>query len=93
MPSRRTRARWRFTEANYDLTYGDLNFTNAIIQHGDNDIRFVSSDPRVAEVQYYTGEVTIKGVGQCTITAMMLEHKNFKKQAENITLHREREGS
>ena len=74
-----------FTEANYDLTYGDLNFTNAIIQHGDNDIRFVSSDPRVAEVQYYTGEVTIKGVGQCTITAMMQEHKNFKKQVDNIT--------
>ena len=74
-----------FTEANYDLTYGDLNFTNAVTQHGDNDIRFVSSDPRVAEVQYYTGEVTIKGVGQCTITAMMQEHSNFKKQAENIT--------
>ena len=74
-----------FETANYDLTYGDVNFTNAIIQHGDNDIRFVSSDPRVAEVQYYTGEVTIKGVGTCTITAMMQEHKNFKKQAENIT--------
>ena len=74
-----------FTEANYDLNYGDLNFTNAIIQHGDNDIRFVSSDPRVAEVQYYTGEVTIKGVGTCTITAMMQEHKNFKKQEANIT--------
>ena len=74
-----------FTEASYNLTYGDLNFTNAVTQHGDNDIRFVSSDPRVAEVQYYTGEVTIKGVGQCTITAMMQEHSNFKKQAENIT--------
>ena len=74
-----------FETANYDLTYGDVNFTNGIIQHGDNDIRFVSSDPRVAEVQYYTGEVTIKGVGQCTITAMMQEHKNFKKQEANIT--------
>ena len=74
-----------FTETSYDLTYGDLSFTNAITQYGDNDIHFVSSDPRVAEVQYYTGEVTIKGVGQCTITAMMQEHKNFKKQAENIT--------
>jgi len=74
-----------FETANYDLTYGDVNFTNGIIQHGDNDIRFVSSDPRVAEVQYYTGEVTIKGVGTCTITAMMQEHKNFKKQEANIT--------
>lgn len=74
-----------FEPDNYNLTYGDVNFTNGIIQHGDNDIRFVSSDPRVAEVQYYTGEVTIKGVGQCTITAMMQEHKNFKKQEANIT--------
>ena len=74
-----------FQTANYDLTYGDLSFTNDIDQHGDNDIRFVSSDPRVAEVHYYTGEVTIKGVGQCTITAMMQEHKNFKKQEANIT--------
>ena len=74
-----------FSESNFDLTYGDVNFTNGIIQHGDNDIRFVSSDPRVAEVQYYTGEVTIKGVGTCTITAMMQEHKNFKKQEANIT--------
>lgn len=74
-----------FSESNFDLTYGDLSFINGLDQHGDNDIRFVSSDPRVAEVHYYTGEVTIKGVGQATITAMMLEHKNFKKQAENIT--------
>ena len=29
--------------------------------------------------------VTIKGVGTCTITAMMQEHKNFKKQEANIT--------
>ena len=74
-----------FQTANYDLTYGDANFTNGIDQYGDNDIRFVSSDPRVAEVHYYTGEVTIKGVGACTITAMMQEHKNFKKQTANIT--------
>ena len=73
-----------FTETSYDLTYGDLSFTNAITQYGDNDIHFVSSDPRVAEVQYYTGEVTIKGVGQCTITAMMQDHKNFIA-ASNIT--------
>ena len=73
-----------FTEASYDLTYGDLSFTNAITQYGDNDIHFVSSDPRVAEVQYYTGEVTIKGVGHCTITAMMQDHKNFIA-ASNIT--------
>jgi hypothetical protein len=70
-----------FEDASYDLTYGDANFTNGIDQYGDNDIRFVSSDPRVAEVHYYTGEVTIKGVGACTITAMMLDHTNFKKQA------------
>jgi hypothetical protein len=74
-----------FENNSYELTYGDANFINAIDQFGDNDIRFVSSDPRVAEVHYYTGEVTVKGKGQCTITAMMQEHTNFKKQTENIT--------
>lgn len=74
-----------FTNASYDLTYGDANFTNPVDQYGDNDIRYVSSDPRVAEIHYYNGEVTIKGVGQCVITAMMQEHKNFKKQEANIT--------
>lgn len=73
-----------FTNPNYNLTYGDANFTNAITQHGDNEVRYVSGDARVAEVQYFNGEVAIKGVGQCTITATMQEHKNFK-QAENIT--------
>lgn len=71
-----------FENKSYDLTYGDKNFTNKVTEWGDNDIRFVSSDPRVAEIHYYTGEVTIKGVGQCTITAMMQDHKNFIKAAD-----------
>lgn len=74
-----------FQNANYDLTYGDANFTNAITQHGDNEVRYVSGDARVAEVQYFNGEVAIKGVGQCTITATMQEHSNFKKQDADIS--------
>ena len=79
---KKAQATMAFEEKSYDLTYGDKNFTNEITQWGDNDIRFVSSDPRVAEVHYYTGEVTIKGVGQCTVTAMMQDHKNFIKAAD-----------
>jgi len=74
-----------FQNASYDLTYGDANFTNAITQHGDNEVRYVSGDARVAEVQYFNGEVAIKGVGQCTITATMQEHSNFKKQDADIS--------
>ena len=74
-----------FEKASYNLTYGDENFTNAITQHGDNEVRYVSGDARVAEVQYFNGEVAIKGVGQCTITATMQEHSNFKKQDADIT--------
>ena len=74
-----------FTNPNYNLTYGDDKFTNAITQHGDNEVRYVSGDARVAEVQYFNGEVAIKGVGQCTITATMQEHSNFKKQDADIT--------
>jgi len=79
---KKDQATMAFEEKSYDLTYGDKNFTNEITQWGDNDIRFVSSDPRVAEVHYYTGEVTIKGVGKCTVTAMMQDHKNFIKAAD-----------
>ena len=74
-----------FENASYDLTYGDANFTNAITQHGDNEVRYVSGDARVAEVQYFNGEVAIKGVGKCTITATMQEHSNFKKQDADIS--------
>ena len=74
-----------FQNESYDLTYGDKNFTNAITQHGDNEVRYVSGDARVAEVQYFNGEVAIKGVGQCTITATMQEHSNYKKQDADIT--------
>lgn len=78
----KAQATMAFENKSYDLTYGDKNFTNKVTEWGDNDIHFVSSDPRVAEVHYYTGEVTIKGVGHCTITAMMQDHKNFIKAAD-----------
>lgn len=74
-----------FTNANYNLTYGDANFINDLVKFGDNEVRYVSGDARVAEVQYFNGEVAIKGVGQCTITATMQEHSNFKKQDADIT--------
>jgi hypothetical protein len=74
-----------FQNASYDLTYGDANFTNDITKHGDNEVRYVSGDARVAEVQYFSGDVAIKGVGLCTITATMQEHSNFKKQDADIT--------
>lgn len=75
----------KFQNTSYEWIYGDADFTNPVIKYGDNELRFVSSDPRVAEVHYYTGEVSIKGVGLCTITAVMQEHKNFRKQEGSIT--------
>lgn len=78
-------ATMEFTNANYNLTYGDANFINELVKFGDNEVRYVSGDARVAEVQYFSGEVAIKGVGQCAITATMQEHSNFKKQEANIS--------
>ena len=74
-----------FQTANYDLTYGDANFINDLVKFGDNEVRYVSGDARVAEVHYFSGEVAIKGVGQCAITATMQEHSNFKKQEADIS--------
>ncbi len=78
-------ATMEFTNANYNLTYGDANFINDLVKFGDNEVRYVSGDARVAEVQYFSGEVAIKGVGQCNITATMQEHSNFKKQEADIS--------
>lgn len=78
-------ATMEFTNPNYNLTYGDANFINDLVKFGDNEVRYVSGDARVAEVQYFSGEVAIKGVGQCAITATMQDHSNFKKQDANIS--------
>lgn len=61
------------------LTYGDCNVNSKDItsQYGYSEVNFVSSNPNVASVHYYTGEVTITGAGDATITARMKDHKNF----------------
>lgn len=74
----KAQATMAFSQANYNLTYGDAAFTNGINVWGKNEIHYVSSEPRVAQVHYFTGAVTIVGAGTATITAKMKDHKNFK---------------
>lgn len=61
------------------LTYGDRNVSSSTVtsRYGYSEVNYVSSNPNVASVHYYTGEVTIMGAGDATITARMKDHKNF----------------
>lgn len=61
------------------LTYGDRNVNSTAItsQYGYSEVNYVSSNPNVASVHYYAGEVTITGAGDATITVRMKDHKNF----------------
>lgn len=74
----KAQATMAFSQANYNRTYGGAAFTNGINVWGKNEIHYVSSEPRVAQVHYFTGAVTIVGAGTATITAKMKDHKNFK---------------
>ena len=78
----KAQATMSFTTPSYNLTYGDAVFTNGITVWGKNEVNFVSSDPRVAQVHYFTGAVTIMGAGTCVITGMMSDHNNFYPAAD-----------
>lgn len=54
-----------------ERTYGDAPFTNKAINNsaGGGEITYVSSDLNVAAVNEMSGEVTVKGAGEATVTA------------------------
>ena len=81
---KQAQATFAFEADEVDVTYGDENFVNAVTQYGDNAISFASSDTGIADVDSETGEVTIKGAGQCTITATMGDSDDYAK-ADDIS--------
>jgi len=58
-----------YATASVNKTFGDANFTNELTKTGDGTVTYSSSDTKVVEVDSKTGEVTIKGNGEATITA------------------------
>ena len=51
------------------LTMDDLQLTASAQPDGLGSVYYLSSDPAVADVDYVTGQVSARGVGECIITA------------------------
>ena len=66
-----------YTTTSVDKTFGDANFTNELTKTGDGTVTYSSSDTQVAEVNATTGEVTIKGDGEATITATVTDSPTY----------------
>jgi len=63
---------WRFTK-----NYGDPNFTILPENKAGGTLTYKSSNTDVATIDANTGEVTIKGVGEATIYAILAETANY----------------
>ena len=62
-----------FASTSLKKTSVDEPFTNALTQTGDGTVTYTSSNKAVAEVDAASGKITIKGLGQTTITATVAE--------------------
>ena len=60
-----------YATASVNKTFGDANFTNELTKTGDGTVT------KVAEVNTTTGEVTIKGNGEATITATVADGPTY----------------
>ena len=58
-----------YATASIGKTFGDAAFTNALTNTGDGTVTYATSNTAVATVNSETGEVTITGNGEATITA------------------------
>ena len=66
-----------YATTSINKTFGDANFTNELTKTGDGTVTYSSSDTKVAEVNATTGEVTIKGNGEATITATVADGPTY----------------
>ena len=66
-----------YATASVNKTFGDANFTNELTKTGDGTVTYSSSDTKVVEVDSKTGEVTIKGNGEATITATVADSPTY----------------
>ena len=66
-----------YTTTSINKTFGEANFTNELTKTGDGTVTYSSSDTQVAEVNTTTGEVTIVGKGEATITATVTDSPTY----------------
>ena len=75
-----------FANSSVSKKNGDAAFTNALTKTTDGTVTFSSSNTGVATVNSTSGQVTVKGVGQTTITATAAAGKNYKAGSASYTL-------
>ena len=63
--------------ATVEKTFGDANFTNALNKTGDGSVSYATGNDKIATVDAATGEVTIVGAGETTITATVADGTDY----------------
>ena len=74
-----------YDTASVSKTTDDAAFTNALTKTGDGTVTYASSKETVATVNATTGEVTIKGVGETTITATVADSDTYTYATKTAT--------
>lgn len=66
-----------YETANVEKTTGDAAFTNPLTKVGDGTVSYASSNTEAATINSESGEVTIVGAGETTITATVENGSNY----------------
>ena len=74
-----------YTTTTVSKTTAAEAFTNALTKTGDGTVSYASSKTDVAEVNATTGEVTIKGTGEATITATVADSETYTYATKTAT--------
>ena len=74
-----------FKEATVEKKPEDAAFTNELTNTGDGAVTYQTSNAEVASVNENTGEVTIKGSGEATITATVADGMNYTYETKTAT--------
>ena len=76
----------KFTTTSYEKITTDAAFTNTTLEVvGDGKVTYESDKESVAKVDANTGEVTITGVGEATITATVTDGANYTYATKTAT--------
>ena len=75
----------KYNTTSVTKTYGDDAFTNSLSKFGDGTVKYSISPAGIATVDETTGEVTITGCGDATITATVTDGKNYTYATKTAT--------
>ena len=74
-----------FEETKISKTYGDADFVNVLNNTGDGAVIYSSDNENIAKVNTETGEVSIAGVGEAAVTAVVADGTNYTYENKEVT--------